>query len=216
MRACGIDFEEVVIPLRQADTAEKIKAYAPAGKVPILIDGDVVVWESLAILYYLAERFPDHPIWPTDNAARAHAFAIASEMHAGFQALRQACPMNLIKKIAPQTFDDDVNQNVERIEDLWQTARSRFGAKSETGEPFLFGAFSAADAMFAPVAARLETYQIKVSSQTRQYMDALFSFKAYQDWRADALNERWDISDYEVDHVVLEDYRKAVQSHQEN
>ena len=204
MRALNIEFEEIIIPLRQPDTEKKIKAYSPAGKVPILLDGEKVVWESLAILHYLADRFPELHVWPSDQKARAHAYAIASEMHSGFMALRQACPMNLIKEIAPNEFSDEVYGNVRRIEQIWQMARARFRTSDKS---FLFGAFSAADAMYAPVVCRLDTYQIDVSDEARAYMDAILSFVPFQEWRAAALKETWDITEYEDGHTILKDYR---------
>lgn len=168
MHAAGLDFTETVIPLRQPDTAAKVREYSPSGKVPVLIDGDVVVWESLAIICYLAHRFPDNQIWPGGDAARAHAMAISMEMHGGFQALRQACPMNLGKRFSPRDFGEKVAADVTRIEAIFDDCPSRFASSG----PFLFGdAFTAADAMFAPIVARLETYQIPVRPETRAYME---------------------------------------------
>lgn len=206
MRAAGIDFAETVIPLRQQDTAARIREHSPSGKVPVLIDGDVVVWESLAIIAYLADRFPEKPIWPQDKAARAHALAISAEMHAGFQALRQACPMNLGKRFAPSDLGEKVAADVARIEDIFHGARARFAASG----PFLFGAFSAADAMFAPVVTRLETYQIPVRPETRAYMEAVLSHPVFQRWRQEALQEVWDIPEYEVGHEPVADLRVKI------
>lgn len=200
----GIPFDEEVIPLRRADTKARILARSGAGKCPVLIDGDVTVWESLAIIEYVAEKFPAKAVWPADAKARAHARAASNEMHAGFQPLRAACPMNLGKRFAPRDFGPDVAASVARIEELWRDARSRFGSK--TGGPFLYGPFTAADAMFAPVVTRLDTYQIAVASDTRAYMDAILATAAFREWKAGALAEPrdWDIPEYEEGHTPVE------------
>lgn len=206
MRAAGIDFSETVIPLRQPGTGAKIREYSPSGKVPVLIDGDVVVWESLAIISFLADRFPEKGIWPQGDAARACAKAISMEMHGGFQALRQACPMNLGKRFAPRDFGEKVAADVARIEEIFRDTRSRYGAR----EPFLFGdSFTAPDAMFAPIVARLETYQIAVRPETRTYMDAIRSHPAFRQWTGEALREAWHIPDYEIGHEPVADLRAA-------
>ncbi|MEQ1713201.1 MAG: glutathione S-transferase family protein [Hyphomicrobium sp.] len=212
MRAFDIPFHETVIPLRQPDTKQRILQYSPTGKVPVLIDvtaegGEAIVWESLAIISYLADRFPETPMWPKGSAALAHAKAISMEMHAGFQTLRQACPMNLGKRFAAPPMTDDLKANIERLEQLWRTARQRFAT---TPGPFLFGAFTAADAMFAPVVTRLDTYSLPVAAETRIYMDAVLSHPAFKQWKAEALREPWRIPDYETGHTVLEDYLKSV------
>ncbi|MDX2258885.1 MAG: glutathione S-transferase family protein [Hyphomicrobiaceae bacterium] len=203
LTACDIPFEETVIPLRLPDTAERIRAYSPSGKLPVLIDGDAVVWESLAIISHLADRFPDRPVWPQGLAARAHAKAIAMEMHAGFMALRQACPMNLGKRFATPPLADDLSANIARIEEIFVGTRARFAA----GGPYLFGSFSAADAMFAPVVTRLDTYGLPVSAATRAYMDAVLAHPAFLAWKRAALAEPWTIEAYEAGHTAIEDFR---------
>ena len=202
MRAFGIPFTETVIPLRQPDTRERILKYSPTGKLPVLIDGDAVVWESLAIISYLADRFPDKPMWPRGNAALAHAKAISMEMHAGFQTLRQACPMNLGKRFATPPVTEDLKANIDRLEEMWRGARKRF---SSGAGPFLFGAFTAADAMFAPVATRLDSYSLPVSDDTRAYMNAVLRLPAFLEWRTAAFAEPWRIAEYEAGHTLLED-----------
>ncbi len=171
LAAFDIPFEETIIPLDEPDTAQKIQAVSPAGRVPVLIDGEITVWESLAIAEYLHDKFPDRQIWPRDAAARAHARAISSEMHAGFAALRGACPMNLGKRYQRRDRGGDVDADVARIEDVWREARAEFG--SQTSEPFLYGKFSAADAMYAPVATRLDTYDFDVQAVTDAYVQAI-------------------------------------------
>ena len=152
----GLTFEETVIPLHQDATSSEIRKHSPAGKVPVLHHGSITVWESLAILDYLAEAFYDKPWWPSDPHAKAHARTLAAEMHAGFGALRKAMPMNLRKSYAPRTWAEDVAKDVQRVQDLWRDARKSFGG----GGDFLFGDFTIADAMYAPVVSRFKTYAV--------------------------------------------------------
>jgi glutathione S-transferase len=181
-----IPFEEVVIPLDQPDTKSRIARYSPAGKVPILVDGNATVWESLAILEHLNDRFPEARLWPADPPARAHARAIAAEMHGGFAALRQNCPMNIKRKkkreLAPAVQDD-----VKRITQMWRGARERFGS----GGDYLFGAFSAADCMYAPVATRIVSYEIDVDEVSTAYVAAIYRLPAFVAWRDAAVTEPW-------------------------
>jgi glutathione S-transferase len=193
LKAAGIPFDEEVIPLYVEGSKQKILSHSPAGKVPILIDGEVRVWESLAILEYAAEKFPSAALWPSDAAARAHARAIATEMHGGFAALRNECGMNLWRPPGAKDLSSDARGNIARIQAIWTDARSRFGA----GGPFLFGAFSAADAMYAPVVARFETYAIDVTAPVRAYMQAMIALPAWQEWRRAALNETWVLPQFE-------------------
>ena len=204
MKANAIPFEETVIPIRQADTKARIKAYSPTGLVPVLIDGDAVVWESVAIISHLADRFPEKPIWPAASmAARAHAKSISLEMHAGFRTLRQSCSMNLGKRFEPPQINDDLRADLTRLEFLWRDTQQRFGGEGG----YLFGAFSAADAMYAPVVTRLDTYQLPVAEDTRTYMDKILNNNAFTEWKQQALAEPWSIADYEAGHTVVEDYR---------
>ncbi|HET9149313.1 MAG TPA: glutathione S-transferase family protein, partial [Alphaproteobacteria bacterium] len=158
MKASGAEFEEVVIPLYEADSRAAILRYSPSGKVPCLVHGAVTVWESLAIAEYLAEVFPNAGLWPTAPAARAYARAICSEMHAGFIPLRRALPMNVRAHHAGFPLPEDVQTDVNRVEAIWRGARGQFDA----GGPFLFGTFTIADAMFAPVATRFATYPVRL------------------------------------------------------
>lgn len=202
MQAKGITFTETVIPLYQADTKQKIVQHSPTGKVPLLIDGDIRVWESLAIMEYLAEQFPNAGIWPASKAARAHARAASSEMHAGFQPLRQACPMNLGRRFKSREWSSEVCAAVARLEELWADCRNAFGA----GGAFLYGEFSAADAMYTPVVARLDSYQIPVSPNSRAYMNAILTHSAFKAWRNAALEEPWFLPHYEVGHEIAESF----------
>jgi glutathione S-transferase len=198
MKAAGIAFKEVLIPLYLPGSAEQILKYSPAGKVPILIDGDELVWESLAILEHLADRFPEAKLWPADRRARSHARAVSSEMHAGFQPLRQHCTMNLWlpPQARPATHTPEVLANVARIETIWADCRKRFG----DGGPFLFGAsFGNADAMYAPVVARFHNYGLPVSAGTRAYMDAVMALPAWRAWYDAAMQETWVMQHNEPD-----------------
>jgi glutathione S-transferase len=193
LKATGIAFDEEVIPLYVEGSKEKILAHSPAGKVPVLIDGATHVWESLAILEYAAEKFPNAGLWPSDAAARAHARAISSEMHAGFAALRSQCGMNMWRPPAGRDLTEDAKADIARIQTIWTDARARFGAAG----PFLFGRFSAADAMYAPVVSRFETYAIEVSAPVKAYMQAMIALPAWQEWRRAALRETWVIAKFE-------------------
>jgi len=199
MKVAGIAFEEKVVPLYEPGSREQILQYSPAGKVPVLVDGDQRIWESLAILEYLAEKFPKQKLWPDDPHVRAHARIVATEMHAGFQPLRKSCPMNLWLPVKSRPQSEEVMANVRRIEFLWADCRARFGQ----GGPFLFGFFGAADAMYAPVVARLHSYGLKVSEEARNYMDAVMALPAWAEWRTAALKESWILKDDEPEWPLL-------------
>jgi glutathione S-transferase len=196
MKVAGIAFEETLISLDAPDFKKRLLAMSGAGKVPVLIDGETHVWESLAILEYLADKFTAAGLWPREPAARANARAIAAEMHAGFQALRRQLPMNIQRRIIPREIDADAAADVTRIEAIWSECRSRFGK----GGPFLYGTFGAADAMYAPVVSRFHTYAIKVSDTARGYMNALMALPAWNEWREGARRERWVLPHDEVDY----------------
>lgn len=188
-RTAGIPFEEEIVPLRQADTSARIFAQSPSGKVPALIDGGLVVFESIAVLEYLAERAPE--LWPADRAARAHARSICAEMHAGFVPLRNRCGMNMKRKSSPIALDAAVQANVDRIVAIWLDCRARFGE----GGAFLFGRFTNADAMYAPVVSRFHTYAVPVPPVARAYMDAVMATPAWREWEAAGLAETQVIAD---------------------
>jgi glutathione S-transferase len=203
LRAFAIPFEEVVIPLRQAESRVRVLAVSPSGKVPALIDGDQTIWESMAIIEYIAESFPGLAIWPKDRKARAHARSISNEMHSGFQPLRQGCPMDAGTRYRTPEISEAMKANIDRIEAIWAEARSTFGGSG----PYLYGAFSAADAMYAPIALRLDGYSIPVSAATRRYMDSVLCHPGVVQWRAAALKEPWMIPDYAAGHTVIETFR---------
>ena len=189
-----IPFEEVVIPMDQPDTLTTMLTYAPTGKCPSLHDGKISVWESLAIIEYVAEAYPEKAIWPRGKAARAHARSLSNEMHASFTALRQACPTNFRREPKAIAFSKEVRSDIARIEAAWAEARERFGKAG----PFLYGRFSAADAMFAPVVNRFHVYEAPVGKATRAYMDTIMALASWKAWIADGLAEPWRIDRYEA------------------
>lgn len=192
----GLPFEEVVVPLYDEgwDRRREGDEFAPSsGKVPILWDGDVVVWDSLAIVEYLNEKSGGDRFWPANAAARAMARSMAAEMHSGFQALRRKHSMNVRQVYPPARLDNDVVHDVTRILELWAQARARFGG---TGE-FLFGEFGAVDAMYAPVVTRFVTYSIPMPPFAAAYMQAVLSHRWMQDWIASAQEEEWVIERFE-------------------
>jgi len=195
MKVAGIAFQETVISLEATDFKARIMAMSGAGKVPVLVDGDVRIWESLAILEYLAEKFPAAGLWPRDAAARAHARAISCEMHAGFQALRRQLPMNVRRPVIRRPLEADAKADVARIDAIWTACRSRFGA----GGAFLYGGFGAADAMYAPVVSRFHTYAVEVSAGARDYMTAVMALPAWTEWSEAARREPWVLPHDEVD-----------------
>jgi glutathione S-transferase len=199
MKVAGIGFEETVIPLREPGSKELILSFSPAGKVPILIDGDVRVWESLAILEYLAEQHPQATLWPSQKSARSHARALAAEMHAGFVPLRRLCPMNMWRPVKQRELTPEVMADVRRIDSLWTECRSRFGGSG----PFLCGNFGVVDAMYAPIVSRFHTYDIAVGAASRAYMQAVMALPAWSEWRAEALKEAWVLPEDEVDWPIV-------------
>jgi glutathione S-transferase len=186
LRANDIAFDEIFIPLYTGEADKKrILGFTQSGKVPALIDGDVTVWDSLAIIEYAAERFPEARLWPEDRARRAHARSISAEMHSGFMALRNECGMNLHRPVRAVALSADARANVERIQQIWIECRERYGRLG----PFLFGAFGGADAMFAPVVHRFRSYAIPVEAEVQAYMDTMTSLPAFQEWTRGGLAE---------------------------
>jgi glutathione S-transferase len=195
MKVAGIPFQEEVISLDDPAFNERVSKLSGAGKVPVLIDGHVRVWESLAILDHIAERCPQCLLWPADPEARALARSVAAEMHAGFGALRRHCPMNMWRPAKRRELTPEVAADIARIEVIWTDCRTRFGRSG----PFLFGAFGAADAMYAPVVSRFHTYAVDVGSVARGYMEAIMSLAPWAEWRSAALAEPWILRRNEVD-----------------
>ena len=195
MRATGIPFEETVISMDNPEFKPRVSELSPTGMVPVLVDGDVRVWESLAIMEYLADKFPKARLWPANASARAHARTVAAEMHAGFVPLRRHCPMNMRRLPKRRELTPEVEADVQRIDAMWTDCRVRFGR----GGPFLFGAFGAADAMYAPVVSRFHTYGIEVSGTARAYMGAVMALPAWAEWETAARREPWTLARCEVD-----------------
>src|ERR1700716_2952077 len=194
LRANNIPFDEIFIPLYTGDADKaRILGFTHSGKVPALIDGDVTIWDSLSIIEYLAERFPDARLWPEDRASRAHARSISAEMHSGFAALRNEGGMNLHRPVGAIALSDDARANVARIQQIWAECHARYGKQG----PFLFGAFSGADAMFAPVVHRFRSYAIPVAPEAQPYVAAMLSLPAFAEWTRDGLAETLVIERFE-------------------
>jgi len=195
LRANDIAFDEVFIPLYTGDADKRrILDFTPSGKVPALIDGDITIWDSLAIIEYVAERFPQSRIWPEDRARRAHARSISAEMHSGFAALRNECGMNLHRPVRAVALSAEARADVARVEQIWIECRERYGKFG----PFLFGAFGGADAMFAPVVHRFRSFAIAVAPEARAYMDTMMALPAFQQWTSAALAETLIIDRFET------------------
>ena len=182
MKQAGIAFEEIRLSLYAEGAKQKLLEHSAAGKVPVLKDGDLTVWDSLAICEYLAERYPEKQLWPAQPAARARARSISAEMHSGFSNLRNQMPMNVRREIPGRARTPEVAADVARVETIWNECRSRHGADG----PFLFGAFCIADAMYAPVASRFRTYGVALAGAGAQYAAAIHALPAMREWIAGA------------------------------
>jgi glutathione S-transferase len=193
LRHAGIPFEEEVIPLAQPDTAERLARISPSGRVPVLIDGDLAVWDSLAICEYAAERHPDARLWPAAPRARAVARAVAAEMHSGFMALRNGFPVNVRASYPGSPRTPEIQQDIDRIVHIWSDCRARFGQ----GGPFLFGEFSVADAFYAPVVSRFRTYGVPLEGEPARWAEAVWNVPAMQEWASAAANEPWRAERYD-------------------
>jgi glutathione S-transferase len=178
----GAEFETKVIALDQKDTKAKIGAVSPSSRVPVLHDGALVIFDSLAICEYAAELYPTAGLWPDDRETRARARAVSAEMHSGFAALRSAMPMDLIADKHPERAPD-VLADIERIQDVWSATLTT------SGGPFLFGTFTIADAMYAPVVTRFKTYGVELTPQNQAYADVMLALPAMKSWYADAARE---------------------------
>ncbi|MCW0236562.1 MAG: glutathione S-transferase family protein [Ferrovibrio sp.] len=194
LKATGQPFDEALIVLRRPETKAEILLHSPAGKLPVLKvnglkHGDLTIWESLAICDYIAETWPDARLLPADARARAVARSVMSEMHAGFVALRRELPMD-IHKLSPAaqqgvTPSDEARLDIARVQQIWQDCRGRFGKQGE----FLFGGFTIADAMYAPVATRLRSYGVAMDPVSEAYVNAIYALPAMQEWCAAAARE---------------------------
>jgi len=193
MKQSGIPFRERLLPIRSESWFTQIQDLSPSGKVPSLHDGDLRIWDSLAICEYLAERFPEKQLWPEDAAWRAEARAVSAEMHSGFQALRQNMFMNIRRRLPGRGRTPETLADIERIVDIWNRCRSRHRARG----PFLFGAFCIADAMFAPIPLRFQTYGVAVDGAAGDYARLLLSLPAMQEWVSAAEAETERLTHYE-------------------
>ncbi|MBE9610628.1 glutathione S-transferase family protein [Chitinilyticum litopenaei] len=186
LRTLDIPFTEIRLSFNDPDFKLQAHQYSPTAKVPVLVDHDFAVWDSLAIAEYLAEHFPDAGIWPADPQARAMARCLAAEMHSSFSALRQAMPMNVEASLPGIGMNDAVAKDLARLVEAWRDCRSRFGSDG----PFLCGHFSAVDAFFAPVAFRLRTHAVTLPDDAAAYVDALLALPAMQEWHNEACAEQ--------------------------
>ncbi len=192
LTAKGIPFREELIPFGPGATHPKFRELSPTGKVPVLHHETLRVWESLAIIEYVAELYPDAGLWPSERESRSLARSISMEMLSGFRALRGACPMNMRRPVKAIELPDGVMADVARIEEIWREMRQR------SGGPFLFGDLSAADAMFAPVVNRFSTYDLTRDPETVAYMDAMRAHPAWRAWEEAALAEPWIVPEDEA------------------
>jgi glutathione S-transferase len=197
-KIANIEFEEILIPLDLPETQPAIRKHSPAGRVPILLHRGLAVWESIAIAEYLNDLKPEAGLWPAAEAARAHARSISAEMHAGFLDLRTNMPMNIRASYPSKGMTPQARADIERITGLWRDCRKRFAGAAAKDEGFLFGAISAADAMYAPVVTRLRTYGVQLDSDSEAYCTAILSYPPMKAWIDDAKNEPWLIAAAEL------------------
>ena len=205
MRHLDIPFEERLTPFEAGSNWTTFRTFSPSGMVPCLEDGERTVWESLAIVEYLAERHPG--IWPADEEARAWARCASSEMHAGFSTLRSLCPMNCGVRVKLHRTPDTLARNLARLDELWQQGLTRFGG------PFLAGeSFTAVDAFFAPVAFRVQSFGLELGALSREYVERLLALPAMQQWYEEALAEPWREAGHEAEvqanGTIIEDRRQ--------
>lgn len=192
VKQAGIRFDEVLIPLYEPQSRTELLRHSPSGKVPALQHGDLTVWESLAIGEYLAELLPEAKLWPESREARAVARAVSQEMHAGFMALRRHFPMNM-RSVVNRDIIPEIQGDLDRITALWHDCRKRFGGSGD----FLFGHFTIADAMYAPVVSRFRTYKIPLDKMNEAYAAAVTAWPPYQEWLAAARNEPMVVERFE-------------------
>ncbi|MCW5622342.1 MAG: glutathione S-transferase family protein [Burkholderiales bacterium] len=185
MRHAQLAFQEVRIPLYTPESKQQLRHYSPSSKVPCLLDGSLTIWDSLAISEYLAERHPDLQLWPAEISQRAFARSMCAEMHAGFTHLRSNMSMNCRGRFPGRGRTVEVAGEIDRIQRLWSECRERHGQSG----PFLFGAFTIADAMYAPVILRFRTYEVQLNPVCRAYADTILALPAMQQWLTEALAE---------------------------
>jgi glutathione S-transferase len=192
LKAFGIPFQEIQVKLGESDTASQIARYTASGRVPVLLHGDIVIWDSLAICEYLAEQFPDKHLWPTNVAARAMARSMCAEMHAGFTDLRSAMWMNIRARFPGKGRTLGAQADIGRISELWEDCLSQFGHHD-----FLFGDFSIADAYFAPVVMRFATYDVALAPALQAYCQRVSAHPAVAAWIEAAKDEPFGVAKYD-------------------
>ena len=197
-RIAGIEFDEIVVPLDRPETQAAIRKHSPSGRLPVLLHRGLAVWDSLAIAEYLTDLKPEVGLWPPSAAARAHARSISAEMHSSFADLRANMPMNIRASYPGKGMTPGVRADIERITFLWRDCRKRFAGAFQKDEGFLFGAFGAADAMFAPVATRFRTYGVTLDTDAGAYCTAVLANPAMKEWIDAAGHEPWLIDSYEL------------------
>lgn len=184
MKQANIPFKEVLIDLDQVSTRERIRQYSPSGRVPVLLNGDVRVWDSLAIAEYLNDLYPEKELWPTKIEDRALARSVSAEMHSGFPAMRQQLSMNVTKRFPTPALTDDTQNDLRRVFEIWNDCLTR------SGGPFLFGSkFTIADAMYAPVTTRMTSYSIPLTGAIEKYVQTVAALPALQEWVQAAQSE---------------------------
>ncbi len=198
-KAAGIAFDEEFVRLKLPDTAAAIARHSPAGLLPVLAHNGLAVWDTLAIAEYLNELRPDAGLWPTAAAARAVARAVSAEMHAGFPDVRREMPMNIRGSFPGRGQTPDTRVQIQRMTGLWMDCRKRFAGSAARDDGFLFGTFTVADAMYAPMVTRLRTYGVVLDPAAKAYCDAVFAWPAMAQWCDAAAHEPWLIAEYEFD-----------------
>ncbi|MES2535262.1 MAG: glutathione S-transferase family protein [Pseudomonadota bacterium] len=193
MTAFGLPFQEIRIRLGQQETANQIGRYSAAGRVPILITAETTIWDSLAICEYLAEQFPEKSMWPQDMVARAMARSVCAEMHSGFTGLRNSMSMNIRASFPGKGHTPEAQADIGRICEIWETCLSHFGHHR-----FLFGDFSIADAYFAPVVMRFQTYAVSLAPALQAYVERIVEYPAVMQWMRDARAEPEFIAKYDI------------------
>lgn len=193
LEATGIEFDEVVVPLGTPETEAAIRRWSPSGRVPAYRDGEILLWDSLAICEHVAETHPEAGLWPTDPVARAAARSVTAEMHSGFVPLRKHMPMNLRASYRGEGRGEGVDEDIARIIEIWNICRRSFGA----GGDLLFGSFTIADAFFAPVVSRFRTYGVAPEGSAAEYMEAVWALPALQQWTEKAHAEPWSVARYD-------------------
>jgi len=194
MKIADIEFEEINIELFKPEGKQQLLHYTDAGKVPVLIDNEMPIWDSLAIAEYLAEHHPEKVLWPLASDSRAIARAVTAEMHSSFNAIRGTLPMNCRRSTHYDNISPELQKDIDRICTIWKQCKKEYGEQGD----FLFGQFSIADAFYAPVVIRLNGYNIKVGDVERRYMDNVLALPALQEWIETAKQEKTVVEAYEI------------------